>query len=139
MASENNNWLDDALAKAIGGEKPEPDFAKWQQEHPEAVQMLKSQATRQPHPRRLLDIGRIIMRSPITKLAVAATIIVAVVVSISVFNKSMPAAFGIEQVIAAYDNIHFLYVKIILAQSADSQSEFWIKSDEQGNVAKVRG
>ncbi|MGA2679914.1 MAG: hypothetical protein ABSF37_11540 [Sedimentisphaerales bacterium] len=138
MTSENNNRLDDALAKAIGSEKPDPDFAKWQQEHPEAMQMLKSQATQQPHPRRLPDIGRIIMKSPITKLAVAATIIVAVVVSVSVFNKSMPAAFGIEQVIAAYGNVHFLYLKYSWPNQ-QIESEFWIKSDEQGNVAKVRG
>jgi outer membrane lipoprotein-sorting protein len=91
MASENNNRLDDVLARAIGGEKPEPDFAKWQQEHPQAVQMLKSQATQQPHPRRLLDIGRIIMRSPITKLAVAAVIIIAVLTGIYVITGKPPA------------------------------------------------
>jgi hypothetical protein len=136
-ASENNNRLDDVLAKAIGCEKHEPDFAKWQQEHPQAVQMLKSQATRQPHPRRLLDLGRIIMKSPITKFAAAATIIVAVVVSISVFNKSMPAAFGIEQVIAASDNIRFLHVKKIWADRREPD-EFWIKSDEQGRAVKAR-
>jgi hypothetical protein len=138
MTSENNNWLDDALAKAVGGEKREPDFVKWQQEHPQAVQMLKSQATQQPQPRCLLNIGRIIMRSPIAKLAVAATIIVVVVVSISVFNKSTPAAFGIEQVIAAYDGVRFLYIKSFWPNK-QVQSEFWIESDQQGNVAKVRG
>lgn len=137
MASENNNWLDDTLAKAIGGEKPEPDFGKWQQEHPQAVQMLKSQATRQPHPRRLLDIKRIIMKSPITKLAAAAVIIVAVVVSISVFNKSMPTAFGIEQVINASDSIRFLYVKSF-EPNQHVFSEFWIKADEQGHITGIR-
>jgi hypothetical protein len=137
MASENNNRLDDILARAIGREKREPDFAKWQQEHPQAVQMLKSQATRQTRPRRLLDIGRIIMRSPISKLAAAAMIIVAVVVSISVFNKSMPTAFGIEQVIAASDNIRFLHAKQY-RPNQEKPNEFWIKSDEQGRVVKAR-
>ncbi len=85
MASENNNWLDDALAKAIGSEKREPDFAKWRQEHPQAVQMLKSQATRQIRPLGSLDIGRIIMKSPITKLALAAVVIVAVGLAIHYF------------------------------------------------------
>jgi outer membrane lipoprotein-sorting protein len=89
-AFENNYWLDNILIKAIGCEKREPDFAKWQQEHPQAVQTLKSQATRQTQPQGLLDLGRIIMRNPITKLAAAAVIIIAVVISISVFNKSMP-------------------------------------------------
>jgi hypothetical protein len=137
MASENNNRLDDALAKAIGCEKREPDFAKWQQDHPEAMQMLKSQATRQARSRRLLDIGRIIMRSPMSKLAAAAIIIVAVVVSISVFNKSMPTAFGIEQVIAASDNIRFLHAKQYRPNQG-KPNEFWIKSDEQGRVVKAR-
>ena len=41
---ENDKWLDDALAKAIGSEKSEPDFEKWQQEHPEAIENLISQA-----------------------------------------------------------------------------------------------
>jgi outer membrane lipoprotein-sorting protein len=85
MASEKNNWLDDALAKAIGSEKRGPDFAKWQQEHPRAVQMLKSQATRQTQPRSPLDIGKIIMRSPITKLAMAAVVIIAAGLAIHYF------------------------------------------------------
>jgi hypothetical protein len=137
-ASENNNWLDDALAKAVGSEKRMPDFAKWQRDHPEALQMLKSQATRQTQRRGLLEIGRIIMRSPITKLAIAAAvIIIAVVVSISVFNKSTPAAFGIEQVIDAYNTIRFLHVKQFKANQ-EEPLKFWIKSDEQGRIANAR-
>jgi len=117
-ASENNNWLEDTLAKAISSEKREPDFAKWQQEHPEALQMLKSQATRQTQPRGLLEIGRIIMRSPITKLAAAATIIVAVVVSITVFNKSVPtviptasAAQILSEAAQAVSNLRSVHIK----------------------------
>jgi hypothetical protein len=77
------------------------------------------------------------MRSPITKLAVAAVVIVAVVAAITVFNKSVPAAFGVEQVIDDYNNVRFLHVK----QFRDNQQEpdeFWIKSDERGRVAKAR-
>jgi hypothetical protein len=138
MASEKNNRLDDILARAIGCEKRESDFAKWQQEHPQAVQMLKSQVTRQTHPRRLPDIGRIIMKSPITKLAAAAVIIIAAAVSITVFNRLTPVAFGIEQVIAAYDGVRFLHIKSFWPNKQVS-SELWIESDQQGNVAKVRG
>ncbi len=136
-ASENDNWLDDALAKAIGSDRRKPDFEKWRQEHPEAVQMLKSQATQRPRPFDLLELGKIIMKSPITKLAVAAVIIIAVATSITVFNKSTPTAFGIEQVIAASDNIRFLHVKKIWADRWKSD-EFWIKSDELGRVEKAR-
>jgi outer membrane lipoprotein-sorting protein len=88
---ENNHWLDDILVKAIISQKPSPDFEKWQRAHPQAVQTLKSQATRKPHPRRLLDLGRIIMRSPITKLAIAATIIIAVFAGIYFITGKPPA------------------------------------------------
>lgn len=136
--SKNNNRLDDILAKAIGHDKRKPDFEKWMQVHPYAVETLKSQATQQPHPRCLLDLGSIIMRNPITKFAAAAMIIVAVIISVSVFNKSVPAAFGIEQVISAYDGVRFLYIKSFWPNK-QVESEFWIESDRQGNVAKVRG
>jgi hypothetical protein len=78
-----------------------------------------------------------IMRSPITKLAVAAVVIVAVVAAITVFNQSAPMAFGIEQVIDDYNNVRFLHVKQFWANRQEPD-EFWIKSDEQGRVAKAR-
>jgi hypothetical protein len=78
-----------------------------------------------------------IMRSPITKLAVAAVVIVAVVAAITVFNKSVPAAFGVEQVIDDYNNVRFLHVKQF-RDNRQEPDEFWIKSDEQGRVAKAR-
>lgn len=80
---------------------------------------------------------RAIMQSRITKVATAAVIIVAAAVSIMVFNKSMPRAFGIEQVIAAYNNVHFLHVKQFRTNQ-EQPNEFWIKSDEQGRVVKAR-
>jgi hypothetical protein len=78
-----------------------------------------------------------IMRSPITKLAAAAVIIVAVVTFITVFNQSAPTAFGIEQVIDDYNNVRFLHVKQFWANRQEPD-EFWIKSDEQGRVEKAR-
>ena len=59
------------------------------------------------------------------------------VAAITVLNKSVPAAFGIEQVVDDYNNVRFLHVK----QFRDNQKEpdeFWIKSDEHGRVAKAR-
>jgi hypothetical protein len=84
------------------------------------------------------SVWRIIMKSSITKLAVAAIIIVAVVLSVHIFDKSVPTAFGIEQVINAYNNVRFVYEKSYWPNK-QVQSEFWMESDQQGNVAKVRG
>jgi hypothetical protein len=45
---EDKNRFDKALTKAIGSEEKEPDFEKWKQKHPEAVEMLTSRADKGP-------------------------------------------------------------------------------------------
>ncbi|MFQ6035357.1 MAG: hypothetical protein ACE5NM_05850, partial [Sedimentisphaerales bacterium] len=44
---ENDNWLDEALTKAIGSEKSKTNFEEWKEDHPEAIEMLTSRADRQ--------------------------------------------------------------------------------------------
>jgi len=83
------------------------------------------------------NIWGIIMKSRITKFAVAVIIAIAAVLSVSIFIKSVPAAFGIEQVIDAYNNVRFLHAKQ-LRPGQKNPNEFWIKSDEQGRVVKAR-
>lgn len=81
---ENDNWLDEALTKAIGSEKSKTNFEEWKEDHPEAIEMLTSRADRQASVTvRPLSIRRQIMKSPITKLAAAAVIIVGVMIGIS--------------------------------------------------------
>ena len=57
------------------------------------------------------NIWRIIMKSKITKLAAAAVIIVAVILSITFLDKSVTPAYGIEQTIEAFKNVHSVYVE----------------------------
>jgi hypothetical protein len=61
----------------------------------------------------------------------AAAIIIAIIVAMP------PRAFGIEQVIEAYNKIRFLHVKTFGAKSREP-AEFWIKSNDQGQVEKAR-
>ena len=78
------------------------------------------------------------MKSIITKIEAAAIIAVATILfSINIIDKSVPTAFGSEQVIAAYNNIRFLHVKQYRPNQQEPD-EFWIKSDEQGRVTKAR-
>lgn len=51
------------------------------------------------------NIWRIIMKSSITKLAAAAVIILAAVLSITIINKSATPAWAIEQTVEALENI----------------------------------
>jgi len=88
--TENNKWLDNALGKVIGSEKSEPNFEKWQQEHRRAVEMLTSRASRGPSASKTpFNIWRIIMKSPITKLAAAAVIITAIFFGLQQFGSSL--------------------------------------------------
>ena len=85
---ENDKWLDDALTKAIGSEKSQPDFERWKQDHPEAVEKLTSRAGREKRTAGPHQIWRIIMKSPITKLAVAAVVIIACLIGLSLWRTS---------------------------------------------------
>ncbi len=86
---------------------------------------------------RRLGIWRKIMGSKTTKIAAAAVIAAGVIFSITILDKSVPVAFGIEQVVDAYNNIRFLHVKKY-RPGQWKPDKFWIKSDEQGRVAKAR-
>jgi hypothetical protein len=68
-------------------------------------------------------------------LGAAATAAAAVIISIVVATS--PKAFGIEQVIEAYNKIRFLHVKTFGAK-AQEPAEFWIQSNDQGQVEKAR-
>jgi hypothetical protein len=61
----------------------------------------------------------------------AAAIIIAIIIATS------PKAFAIEQVIEAYNKIHFLHIKNFESKSSEP-NEFWIKSNDQGQVEKAR-
>jgi hypothetical protein len=112
---EDKNWLDEALTDAIGAEGKKPDFEKWKVEHPEAVEMLTSRADgRLTESTRPLNIGRIIMKSPITKLAAAAVIIIAVILTVNALNTSIPTASAAEvlqDAIDAVSDVWSVYMK----------------------------
>ena len=135
---DNNKWLDGLLGEAIDSEKSEPNFDKWQKDHPEAVEMLTLRACRQPSvSKRPFNTRSIIMKSPITKLAVAAMIIIAVMVSITVLDKSVAPAYAIEQTIQASHSVRYLHIKDFKSEE-DEPKEFWVEFDEQGQVKNAR-
>jgi len=107
---ENDKWLDEALGETIGSKETRTDFEAWKQKHPQAVKMLTSWAGKEASPAPL-KTRRIIMKSPITKLAAAAVIIIAAVLSITFFDKSVTPAYGIEQTIEAFSDVDSVYVE----------------------------
>ena len=82
-------------------------------------------------------IRRQIMKSPITKLAAAAVVIIAVTLAIHIWDKSIPLAYAIEQTIEANNNVRYLHIKIYAADEKEPR-EAWLEFDRDGQVTKVR-
>ncbi len=73
----NEQRIDELISRTINTEKPRFDAEKWKQKYPEEYQALlsrtaKGDSTRQP------NILEVILKSPLTKIAAAAVIILAV-------------------------------------------------------------
>jgi hypothetical protein len=103
----------------------------------EKIQRAQDQSkTRTPASCRL-NLRSSIMKSRITKLAVAAAIITAVVLSINMWDKSIPSAYAIEQTIEANNNVRYLHIKIYTADEKEPR-EGWLEFDRDGQVTKAR-
>jgi hypothetical protein len=83
------------------------------------------------------SIGRIIMKSPITKLTAAAVIVTSVLVLINLWDKSIPTAYGLEQTIQASHSVRYLHIKSF-KPNEDEPKEFWIEFYKDGEVKNVR-
>jgi len=83
-------------------------------------------------------IWRIIMKSRITKLAAAAVIVLAVVFSMTIFDKSMPTAYAIEQTIQASHSVQYLHIRAITLSHEDQPVEFWIEFAQDGQPKNMR-
>jgi hypothetical protein len=83
------------------------------------------------------NIWRIVMKSRITKLAVAA-VIIAALLSITFLDKAGAPAYAIEQTIKAYDNIRYLHAYFHPQTSEEFAKEAWIQYDENGDIEKTR-
>jgi len=73
----NEKRLDELISRTINTEKPKFDAEKWKQKYPDEFQSLLSRAAKGDSARQP-GILKVILKSPLTKLAAAAVIIVAV-------------------------------------------------------------
>jgi hypothetical protein len=74
---ENEKRLDELISRTINTEKPQFDAEKWKQKYPEEYQALISRASEKA-PTHRPNILRITLRNPITRIAAAAMILIAV-------------------------------------------------------------
>ena len=80
------------------------------------------------------NIWRIIMKSQITKLATAAVIILAVVLSITILNQSATPAWAIEQTIKAIEGFRAIYSSGVTVDEngTEFEAEFWARPNKDG-------
>jgi hypothetical protein len=124
--------LDEVIHRAISRERPAFDFNKWKTEHQKEIEKCRSQTGRVPH-----STWRIIMRSRITKLAAAAVVIIAVLLSIDFWDRSIPLAYGLEQTIEANHSVRYLHIRNFRA-GEDEPKKLWLEFDKYGQVKNVR-
>lgn len=82
-------------------------------------------------------IGRIIMKNPITKLTAVAVIIVAVMLSVNIWDNITPAAYALDQTVQASHSVRYLHIKSF-KEGMEEPKEFWLEFDEQGGVKNFR-
>jgi hypothetical protein len=83
------------------------------------------------------SLRSIIMRSPITRLAAAAVVVVAVVLFLGLWDKSAPSAYALEQTIEANRGVRWLHIKNFTT-GHDEPREGWIEFSEEGQARNVR-
>lgn len=77
------------------------------------------------------------MKSPITKLAAAAVIMIAMVLSITFLDKSVTPAYALEQTIEANHTVRYLHIRDFKADK-DDPKEYWFEFYEDGQARNVR-
>ncbi len=76
--------------------------------------------------------------NPFTKLAAAAVIIAAIVLSINFWNRTIPTAYSFEQTVEANHSVRYIQIKETASGHKDEPKEFWLEFNEDGQVKNVR-
>ncbi len=128
---ENNKWLDKVLSETIGSKKPQADFENFKRKHPQAVEMLTSRAGANSATKRPPMIRNMIMKSPVTKFAAAAAIIIAVLIGIGHFGKDS-SSIALADITEQFESVPFFNLTIYLSYDTSAEAkkvEIW-KSDD---------
>jgi hypothetical protein len=87
------------------------------------------------------NIWRIIMCKPITKLSIAAIVIVAICASIPLLDNGGKSVYAIDQTIAAIQTIRTLHMRVTGYESDTIEYNYlecWIKCDDTGRLTNFR-
>ena len=108
---KSDKKIDELISRAISRERQTFDFDKWRADHQKEIQTYKAQVKKPLDSVESSRIWRTIMKSPITKLAAAAVIIVAAVLSITILDKSATDAYGITDLPELIKKARTIHIK----------------------------
>jgi len=77
------------------------------------------------------------MRSSRMGLAAAAVLAVAIVLSISLWDKSLPSAYALDQTIEASHSVRYLEIRDF-EKGREEAKQWWLEFDESGQVKNIR-
>ncbi|MHC4118805.1 MAG: hypothetical protein ACYSWO_14995 [Planctomycetota bacterium] len=77
------------------------------------------------------------MRSPITKVAAAATIVLVASLSIVFMDKAASPVYGLNQTIEANRSVRSIHIKWFDSPHVEPK-EYWVQCDEYGNLKSAR-
>lgn len=87
------------------------------------------------------DMWRIIMRSPVIKLAAVAVVIITVVFLITFFEKAATPAYALEQTVEANHTIKTVHLRMFEgSQSIENNkfSDYWLRYNDAGKLSHFR-
>ncbi len=84
------------------------------------------------------DVRRIIMKSKITKFAAAAVVLIAIVLSITIFDNTAQIAYAIEQSIKASHTVETLHIRFSKNAGQREVDEAYMKYDPLGKLESAR-
>ena len=134
---DEHRWLDSMLRDTIGAKRAKPDFARWQHQHPGAVDLLTQRAGRDPvRSSGLLRIRTLIMKRPIRALT-AAAVLIGILLLYSLndsLNTTSTAFAGVKQAVESMPLIH--RVLDTYRDGKHYHSENWYSCDTRTEVSK---
>ena len=139
MKPENiDEKIDELITRAVSRQRPTFDFDKWQQDHQEEIHIYKAHAKKPSDSVESSGAWRTIMKSPVTKLAAAAVIIIAIGAGLPFITTNSNSGIALGEVLKKVEQTRaYMYtveMKITgsMLPSAQEQKTTTIVSDDYG-------
>ena len=78
------------------------------------------------------------MKKPLTKISVAAAVVLIIVLGVTFLDKVVTPAYAIEQTIEAGQNVRYLHFYYVSDDSNIPDKEAWLEYDHSGQIKNIR-